>query len=181
MHGIIMLGMPCSGKSSIGKQFAIKYGYTYISSGNIAREMASRNDIIAEDLKAGKMAPEYNMREEIKRRISWCVENGSNFVLDGFPRFNMQYEFILNMFPDIILLRVHIYVTEREALYRAMKRERADDASIAERIRYYKDNTYQLTDHADIFIDNNGERRDDEVACIINREVIKCVNNREIR
>ena len=43
---IVLIGAPCSGESTIGKEVANRINARYISSGNIARKMAEMNNDI---------------------------------------------------------------------------------------------------------------------------------------
>lgn len=183
MHGVIMLGMPCSGKSSIGRMYAEMFGHSHISSGDIARELAEHDEDIRDDLTAGRLAPEVLIRSGIKSRISMARLNGKDFVLDGFPRFGDQTKWLMETFPDVQLVRVHIYVTEAEALYRAMKRGRDDDTAIVERIRYYQDVTYPsvVSGMSDITVCNCGARNDGDVVNKVHEGVMKIVDRSQIR
>lgn len=177
MYGIVLLGMPCSGKSTIGKLLATNHNYYYISSGDIARRMAREDVGVQHDLSIGRLAPEAKMRNAIGDNILRCKRYDNNFILDGFPRFLEQDEWLRRMFPNTTLIRVYVHVEEPEAIRRGVERGREDDKSIFERIDYYNENTYQLTRNVDIIIDNNGERRDAELANHLYLEVLKSVDN----
>ena len=66
---VVLVGGPCSGKSSAGKIAAEILDAVYISSGDIARNMAQDSAIIKNDLMLGKLAPENNMRNAISNRL----------------------------------------------------------------------------------------------------------------
>lgn len=178
MCGVVLLGMPGSGKSTIGRMMSMNYGYGYISSGDIARKMADNNEAIRTDLNMGRLAPEYRMRIAIGNQINDAIRRDMNFILDGFPRFEGQYCWLRNMFPNLRLVCVEIYVSEDNARYRCKKRARDDDKAISQRIDYYKENTMPLLKYCDFKVDNNGNRSDEWFAEVIHTEVIKRVNNR---
>ena len=66
---IVLVGGPCSGKSSAGKLTAKKLDIEYISSGDIAREMAKHNNDIRDNLNNGNLAPEDQMRKSISDKL----------------------------------------------------------------------------------------------------------------
>ena len=95
----VLLGETNSGKSTIGKAVVQKLGddWVYVSSGDIARRITPQ-----EDLDAGKFAPEQDMRAEILHMINGEYR-GKHIILDGFPRFSEQYEFLHSITSDDIL------------------------------------------------------------------------------
>ena len=123
----------------------------------------------------GMLAPEHRMRIEIGNKILLNKWNDSNFILDGFPRFADQDKWLSQMF-DIRLIKVHICVSEFEALQRGLMRGREDDTALMDRIKYYKLVTYPLTINADITINNDKDI--DSAVKLIHTEVIKRVDNR---
>lgn len=131
MVGIILLGQSNSGKSTIGKAVARMLGIRYISSGDIARSMD-----IQKDLNSGKMAPEDKMREMILQKIS----HNEPYILDGFPRFYEQYEW-LNQHVNYPLIYMNIDVPREDILARAALRNRSDDDSINKKMQFYEEKT----------------------------------------
>lgn len=79
-----LVGRPGSGKSTVGKIVASETGVVYVSSGDIAREIASGSNEFMASLKNGAMAPEEVMREKIAERIDACIDMGKDVILDGF-------------------------------------------------------------------------------------------------
>lgn len=177
MHGVVLFGRPCSGKSTIGKRFAEKYGYVYISSGDIAREMAGHDRQTGADLAAGKMAPEEMMRVNIRWAIRREIGMGNNFVLDGFPRFRDQLDYLQRTFPHLNLIYAHIWVSTDYALYRARNRGRNDDAAIQARLDYFEQNTYDLLRECKITINNNDEYDVEAKADELYKEVMRYAVN----
>lgn len=136
---IIFIGMPCSGKSTVAKACAKKLGYTYISSGDIAREIAAKDKSATESLDKGNMADEHLMRQ----RIYFKLLLSTNVVLDGFPRFIDQDNWLHNLFisRDVQFRYIYFPIERDEAIARAINRNRPDDHSIESRIDYYNTNT----------------------------------------
>lgn len=138
---IIMIGAPCSGKSTIGKAVASDIGIDYFSSGDIARMMGTE---INQRLNAGEMAPEDRMRE----KISEIILSSSSFVLDGFPRFIDQLAFIeqcINISGHSLMF-VIIDCSINDLAHRNMLRKRSDANSFANRIKFYICNTIPMID-----------------------------------
>lgn len=141
---ILFIGMPCSGKSTIAEKVSDELNIPYVSSGDIAREMAANNNDIRNILNSGEMAPEIMMRGEIAKRYMRAKENGTDIILDGFPRFQEQLIWLKKTFPNAELLCVYISTTIRNAYIRNASRNRDDNEAMDKRIHYYIKNTYPL-------------------------------------
>jgi adenylate kinase len=146
MIGIIFIGPPCSGKSTIAKEICKKLDLIYISSGDIARRMAEDNDDIKGRLDSGQMAPEYKMRTMIYHDITRCLDHNRSFVLDGFPRFLEQYEWLINTFGELKFMCVYVNASDDTIYSRYRKRGRSDDGadSFKYRVDYFNANTRPL-------------------------------------
>lgn len=102
MKNIIFIAPPAAGKGTMSERLIEKYGYTHISTGEILRGMAQKEDDFGRDLsaklKTGKLISDDIVYEALKRRLSENdLDNG--FILDGFPRNTEQareYDKILN-------------------------------------------------------------------------------------
>jgi adenylate kinase len=90
---IILLGQPGSGKGTQGRLIAEKFGFHYLSTGELFREMSGKNPDVAKVLGSGRLlddefvlatAEEYLERQNIF----------DHFVLDGTPRSVNQYEML---------------------------------------------------------------------------------------
>ena len=145
MVGIVLLGQSNSGKSTLGKVVAERYGIRYISSGDIARSMKDMQ--VQKDLNSGEMAPEDKMRSMILHEIN---SSDKPYILDGFPRFYEQYEW-LNQNIDHDLVYVSIEVPYEDILTRAMQRSRRDDEYISKKMEFYEKKTEPMI--RDIFAD----------------------------
>lgn len=141
---IVLVGGPCSGKSSIGKLVADTLNIKYISSGDIARKMAQNNDIIKNNLNMGKLAPEYQMRKAISNKLYqyFMRENRDIVILDGFPRFGKQAEWLRNEISTTIDIKYVLFCASQDVLIeRSNTRRRSDDNNIAQRLEYYYNTT----------------------------------------
>lgn len=154
MIGVILLGESNSGKSTIGREVAKKLNMRYISSGDIARKMS---EDVQEQLNNGKLAPEQEMREAILKSIN---NDTTPFMLDGFPRFYDQYEWI-NQSVGCEFVYIIIDVPRDDIISRATSRGREDDNAIFEKIKFYDENTRPMIE--EMIINEN--------------ENIYCINN----
>lgn len=89
MKNIIFIAPPAAGKGTMAEILIEKYGYKHISTGEILRGMAQKEDDFGKDLsarlKTGKLISDDIVYEALKRRLSESdLDNG--FILDGFPR-----------------------------------------------------------------------------------------------
>lgn len=130
-----LVGRPGSGKSTVGKIVASETGAMYISSGDIAREIASGSNEFMASLKNGAMAPEEAMREKIAERIDACIDMGRDVILDGFPRFIGQNIWLNQRYGSITMIGFDI--PYQESLSRLANRGRYDDGSCIQRNEFY--------------------------------------------
>lgn len=180
---IVMLGAPCSGKSTIGKKLANYLNVPYISSGDIARHIASTNEEVRKQLDNGEMCPEDIMRDTIKTLLT----NINNLVLDGFPRFEEQKQWLEDNI-DHQIFYVYISVSMIQAYNRSYIRHRSDDAAFHVRYKYYIENTKPMIDsmlHSSIVccVDNDNDIKgtgDDAVNVIIDRIIDHIKSTKEV-
>lgn len=142
---IVLIGPPCSGKSSVGKIAASKVPMAhYISSGDIARKMAERNDTIKHNLDCGRLAPESEMRQNILSALKDAFRHSQTVILDGFPRFYDQLDWLNKMLPmDIEIRCVLVYAKLSTIIERSSARGRSDDESLQQRLGYYYNTTFK--------------------------------------
>lgn len=142
---IVLIGPPCSGKSSIGKIAASKVPMAYyISSGDIARKMAEQSDIVKHDLDSGRLAPEFQMRQNILSALKNIFTHSQTIILDGFPRFYDQFRWLGQMVPvDIEIRYVLVYARLSTIIERSRTRNRSDDKSLEQRLDYYYNTTFK--------------------------------------
>lgn len=153
---IVLVGGPCSGKSSAGKIAAHNLCAKYVSSGDIARAMARHDNDVRNDLDNGKLAPESQMRDAISKHLweHFYRRDANLIILDGFPRFNEQAEWLHNEFYGIDIRYILIHAPSYVLRDRAKNRNRSDDSSFNKRYNYYRQVTYKdLYCRTDIVID----------------------------
>ena len=153
MYGIIIIGPPCSGKSTIGQNYSQQHKIGYISSGDIARRMAARDPRVDKELSEGKLAPEAAMRHAIGDEILMRTGRDMPFILDGFPRFPEQNEWLLSNFgKKIHFIYVLIDTPIDLCVKRAKLRDRSDDAAISKRITYFQTETLAMVEYIDLTV-----------------------------
>ena len=119
MKNIIFIAPPAAGKGTMSDILMEKFGYEHISTGDILRGMASKNDEfgkkLSDLLSKGVLVPDDIVYEAVKRKLS---EMNNSFILDGFPRNIEQAKEYDNILKDINKdLGVVIYLdTPREIL-----------------------------------------------------------------
>lgn len=139
---IILFGPPGSGKSTQGRALADKYGFAWLSVGQILRETGKFNDA----LKAGELVDDEAVVGLMTRAIARANADGLDVVLDGYPRDKKQTEIMLaddeSEFFDKIDLAIVLDVPEDELISRINLRGRADDTEqvIAQRISVFEQN-----------------------------------------
>ena len=89
MKNIIFIAPPASGKGTMSSLLIEKYGYTHISTGDILRDMAKRDDELGHNIKSllekGEFIPDDIVYAALEKRLSMDdLDNG--YILDGFPR-----------------------------------------------------------------------------------------------
>lgn len=118
---IVVMGLPGTGKSTLGKQVATICGYKYISTGDIARELADKS---WQD--KGELAPETFIRTRFMEEVSKANSLGyKGLIIDGMPRTIEQVYFISSLFPSIKYINLH--ASHDVLIYRLSKRGREDD------------------------------------------------------
>lgn len=95
---IILLGLPGSGKGTQGAFLSEELAIPHISTGDILRKMALKDDkdskLLAEYMSEGKLVPNDLVNHLVKRYIlSDACKNGC--ILDGYPRTLKQAEYFI--------------------------------------------------------------------------------------
>lgn len=149
---IVLLGAPGSGKGTLAKQLAEKYGYTLITTGDILREeKRSGSEIgkkINDILGKGNLVPDDIVNQIIKNKVEGLT---GQLILDGFPRTVVQGEFLdkIAHIGLVVYLEVSDNTIRERIIERGKTSGREDDQSvdiINRRILQYKLETKPLVD-----------------------------------
>lgn len=119
-RAIAIMGMPGSGKSTVGRLVASRLGWHYVSTGELARRF-----IDGEWSALGLMAPESEMRRIFKEAVS----DYDAVVIDGMPRKPDQVDFLDSIFDEVCYYVLSL--DEQTARNRLYSRGRSDDTKVA--------------------------------------------------
>lgn len=122
---IIILGPPGSGKGTQAELLAEKYNLFLLQTGDIARDIAKKDERIRKIMEAGELIPEEEMTLYVIDFLKDERKSLKNILFDGFPRFVRQYDAMnnfLTMKGDDIDAVVYIDVSQKEATKRILSR-----------------------------------------------------------
>ena len=165
INGIAIIGPPGSGKSVIGRVAVESFdNMVYISSGDIARSIASTDELTRYNISHGKMAPEDIMRDALYQALCEINKSGMEFMLDGCPRNLDQLEWLLSLFPNTRFYVVKAH--DVDCITRMLERDRDDDTreTIKRRIDYYNQYTAPIINVIDFTLIPNSQSLYDAVA-----------------
>lgn len=109
---IVLIGLPGTGKTTIGKILSSKLSFPLIGVGDLLREEAKKGTeearIIKEYLEKGLIVPVEITNKILLRKL----KNLNDFILEGYPRNVEQAKFLLTHFPDVkvVLLKTPVEI-----------------------------------------------------------------------
>lgn len=118
---ITVLGRNGSGKSTIAGIIAATYGFTHVSSGDVARQLAQTDPETEAALARGALAP----RQKMNDAMLGYLNSHRRIVLDGFPRYFEQLADVLLFRPTSLFIVLDL--DEESAYARLLARKRDDD------------------------------------------------------
>lgn len=107
---VLIVGAPGSGKSTLGKLIAAKFGLVHVSTAGLLNgEIASNTALgksAAQLMQEGQLVPDGDIVKLIERRVSQqdCRANG--WILEGFPKTESQMNMLKSMKVPISLVVV---------------------------------------------------------------------------
>lgn len=145
IHSVVICGLTGAGKSTVAKGVALSLDWPLISSGDIARELATSDQLTRSELSGGNWAPELAIRERVMQKIETAIATAGAFVIEGFPR-RMEQLILLETVPDIKPLYVHLDCSPLVCFRRLVQRARPDDHpdALANRLRSYQEHTLPM-------------------------------------
>ena len=121
---IILFGPAGSGKTTQGKILADKYGWKWLSVGQVLRDTGKFDKILRE----GGLVDDMEVIRLMNREIERADAEGMNVILDGYPRDIDQANWMVeNDFFDKVELAMILEVPKEELWKRIEGRGRNDD------------------------------------------------------
>lgn len=160
MLNIVLFGPPGSGKGTQSNKLIEKYGLIHLSTGDILREaIANKTElgVLAKQfMDKGELVPDEHVTKIVARRLD-KNPNANGFIFDGFPRTNVQAEFLykeLNERGTSISVMMTLDVPHQVLIDRILNRGkdsgRSDDQDLSiieNRINIYKKQTAPVIDY----------------------------------
>lgn len=123
---ICLFGKAGSGKSTQGYNLAEKFGWRWISVGQVLRDSHRFDEI----LKVGGIVDSEETIRLVNAEIKKAEDEGFNVIFDQYPRSDRQVEWIGNELADKLDGVLILDVPKEELITRLNKRSRADDLDI---------------------------------------------------
>lgn len=139
---IILFGLAGSGKSTQGRILAEKYGWRWLSVGQVLRDTGKFDEI----LESGELVDDDVVIRLMTEKILEAESEGKNVILDGYPRDIYQTEWIVKNMAEKIDGAIVFKVPKDELEKRIMKRGRSDDTkeALAKRFAIVEQNIYSM-------------------------------------
>ena len=139
---IILFGPAGSGKSTQGKLLAKRFGWKWLSVGQVIRDTGIYDEIT----KQGKLVDDEIVIELMRKEMERADEEGMNVILDGYPRDVRQAEWMAKNIAEQIDGAIIFEVPEEELLARIEVRGRNDDTPevVRERFKIFWDNIDEI-------------------------------------
>ena len=136
---IILFGPAGSGKSTQGRLLADKFGWMWLSVGQVLRDSGR----FAETLREGKLVDDDQVIELMNYEIGKADAEGENVILDGYPRDEYQARWMKEngKMKDVEMVIV-LRVPKEELWNRIEKRGRNDDTQevVERRFNVFEEN-----------------------------------------
>ncbi|XP_060940214.1 adenylate kinase isoenzyme 5 [Limanda limanda] len=182
---ILVIGGPGSGKGTQSLKIAERYGFVYVSVGELLRKKMIHNatsnrkwSLIAKIITNGELAPQETTITEIKQKIM-KIPDAHGIVIDGFPRDVGQALSFEDQIctPDLVVFLSCTNTRLKERLQkRAEQQGRPDDnpKAIDRRLTNFKQNTIPLVKYFQergLIVTLDADRDEEEVFCDIGTTV----------
>ncbi len=141
---IILFGLAGSGKSTQGRILAEKYGWKWLSVGQVLRDTGEFDNI----LETGELVDDDVVIRLMTGKILEAESEGKDVILDGYPRDVYQAEWVVKNMAEKIGGAIVLDVPKDELEKRITKRGRSDDTkeALAKRFAIVEQNIYSMLD-----------------------------------
>jgi adenylate kinase len=122
---VVLLGSPASGKGTQADLLCKKFNLYHLSTGEVARKLAEKDQRIREIIDSGKLIPAEEMTMHVINFLSNEKSDLKNILFEGFPRFISQFEALSNFLitkGDNLDLVISLEVSQGEAIKRISSR-----------------------------------------------------------
>jgi adenylate kinase len=156
---VLLLGPQGAGKGTQGKLISAEHGIPHIATGDMLRTAMAAGTPLGQAVKpiydTGQLVPDDLMFELIRERLS-ADDAQNGFVIDGFPRTEIQAEALDELLEEIerpLSVVLEFQLPEEVSLERLRRRSdeegRVDDTeeAIRMRLRLYHEQTEPLIEH----------------------------------
>lgn len=181
---ILVIGGPGSGKGTQSLKIAERYGFEYISVGELLRKKIHNTSsnrkwsLIAKIITTGELAPQETTITEMKQRLMQ-IPDAEGIVIDGFPRDVAQALSFEDQIctPDLVVFLACANHRLKERLQnRAEQHGRPDDnlKAIERRLMNFKQNAVLLVKYFQekgLIITFDADRGEEEIFCDISAAV----------
>jgi len=146
---IIIFGAPGAGKSLQGQMLAARYGWRWLSVGQILRD--TKNPDIIKQMSTGQLVDDDFTNSLVSKALKKS-DNVDHVILDGYPRELDQAKWLIKNQPHggrSISLVVVLEVPEKELIRRLQLRGRSDDNPkiLKERLKVYQQKVKDVVDY----------------------------------
>ena len=117
MHILILIGPPGCGKGTLSTHLQTQ-GYHAVSTGELLREAAKSDPILAEQLASGSLTDDHKITDLLRD----ALEGQTKVLLDGYPRTLQQVSLLAEAFPHAQIRALELQVSDELALKRVAQR-----------------------------------------------------------
>ncbi|HSE61670.1 MAG TPA: nucleoside monophosphate kinase [Candidatus Saccharimonadales bacterium] len=146
---IVFFGPAGAGKSVQGQILAARYGWRWLSTGQLLRD--THDPEILKEMGTGKLIPDEIANKVVEEALHRSKDI-NRVIMDGYPRELKQAKWLLSILPKHereIKLVIVLEVPQSEIEHRLTIRGRADDTpdAIKHRLHIYRDKIYPILNY----------------------------------
>lgn len=146
---IVFFGPAGAGKSVQGQILAARYGWRWLSTGQLLRD--THNPELLKKMSTGVLI-DNDIANQVVQEALVRSKDIDHVIMDGFPRELPQAKWLLSILPEhrrSVRLVIILEVPQSEIERRLQLRGRVDDTpeAIRERLHIYRDKVYPILDY----------------------------------